>query len=107
MPRLRVDHSTISPARPNQRASPALREELDVDTASRLTSLYLPMLIQSRRSLGGRIFDFSCQVAVMAIANRTSDSFYIENGSAGRITAGAAQTTRRMRLGHVITPGTC
>jgi riboflavin biosynthesis pyrimidine reductase len=29
----------------------------------------------------------------------------LENGSAGRITAGAAQTTRRMRLDHVITAG--
>jgi riboflavin biosynthesis pyrimidine reductase len=29
----------------------------------------------------------------------------LENGSAGRITAGAAQATRRMRLGHVISAG--
>ena len=29
----------------------------------------------------------------------------LENGSAGRIAVGAAQTTRRMRLGHAISIG--
>jgi dihydropteroate synthase len=73
---LRIDQSTILPARLNPRALLAIREELDVDTASRLTSLYLPVLIQPRRALGGRTFDFSREVAVMGIVNRTPDSFY-------------------------------
>jgi len=47
-----------------------------VDTESRLTSSCLPKTIRPLRSLGGRIFDFSRQVAVMAIVNRRSDSLY-------------------------------
>src|SRR5690348_3869833 len=35
-----------------------------------------PPLIQPRTALGTRTFDFSRQVAVMAIVNRTPDSFY-------------------------------
>jgi dihydropteroate synthase len=35
-----------------------------------------PAIIQPHRVLGGRIFDFARQVAVMAIVNRTPDSFY-------------------------------
>ena len=40
------------------------------------SSIYLPALIQPRRTLGERAFDFSREVAVMAIINRTPDSFY-------------------------------
>jgi dihydropteroate synthase len=36
----------------------------------------LPALLEPRRILGKRTFDFSRQVAVMAIVNRTPDSFY-------------------------------
>ncbi|MBC7443468.1 MAG: dihydropteroate synthase [Ramlibacter sp.] len=35
-----------------------------------------PELIHPRRLIGGRLFDFSREVAVMAIVNRTPDSFY-------------------------------
>jgi dihydropteroate synthase len=36
----------------------------------------LPILTRPRRELGGRVFDFDRQVAVMAIVNRTPDSFF-------------------------------
>ena len=36
----------------------------------------LPDLIHPLRLIGGRLFDFSREVAVMAIVNRTPDSFY-------------------------------
>lgn len=36
----------------------------------------LPDLIHPQRTIGGRVFDFSREVAVMAIINRTPDSFY-------------------------------
>ena len=39
-------------------------------------SIYLPGIVHPRRTLGGRTFDFSREVAVMAIINRTPDSFY-------------------------------
>src|SRR4051812_3665784 len=37
---------------------------------------YIPSLIEPRRTIGARSFDFSRQVAVMAIVNRTPDSFH-------------------------------
>ncbi len=40
------------------------------------TGGYLPDLKHPRRTMRGRTFDFSQQVAVMAIVNRTPDSFY-------------------------------
>src|SRR5262245_66612191 len=39
-------------------------------------ALYLPPLAAPRRTIGARSFDFSRQVAVMAIVNRTPDSFH-------------------------------
>ena len=36
----------------------------------------LPILIHPRRTIGGREFDFDREVAVMAIINRTPDSFF-------------------------------
>jgi dihydropteroate synthase len=45
-------------------------------TESQPTGIYLPAISQPRRVLGKRSFDFSRQVAVMAIVNRTPDSFY-------------------------------
>src|SRR5680860_1518043 len=36
----------------------------------------LPEIGQPRRLMNGRLFDFSREVAVMAIVNRTPDSFY-------------------------------
>ena len=40
------------------------------------TGFVLPPLIAPRRRIGSRTFDFSRQVAVMAIVNRTPDSFF-------------------------------
>lgn len=40
------------------------------------TDRYRPVLRAPRRSIGGRVFDFDREVAVMAIVNRTPDSFY-------------------------------
>jgi dihydropteroate synthase len=37
---------------------------------------YAPPLISAERMIGGRVFDFSRRVAVMAIVNRTPDSFH-------------------------------
>lgn len=39
-------------------------------------TLYLPQLRYASRSIGGQTFDFSSQVVVMAIVNRTPDSFF-------------------------------
>lgn len=41
-----------------------------------MTVVYLPELAHPRRTIGGRVFDFDREVAVMAIVNRTPDSFH-------------------------------
>jgi dihydropteroate synthase len=53
------------------------------DIPSRPSSIYLPAMIHPRRTLGHRSFDFSHQVAVMAIVNRTPDSFYDQGRTFG------------------------
>ncbi len=40
------------------------------------TGVFLPRLRWPRRSIGGRVFDFSRQIPIMAIVNRTPDSFH-------------------------------
>jgi dihydropteroate synthase len=50
----------------------------------------LPPLAQPRRTIGGRAFDFSRQVAVMAIVNRTPDSFFDRGRTFGLTAAIAA-----------------
>ncbi|TFB48900.1 dihydropteroate synthase [Cryobacterium tagatosivorans] len=45
-------------------------------TAPSFAGAVLPELASPRRLIGGRVFDFSREVAVMAIINRTPDSFY-------------------------------
>ncbi len=50
----------------------------------------LPDLIMPRRTIGGRVFDFSREVAVMAIINRTPDSFYDKGATFGLDAAVAA-----------------
>lgn len=40
------------------------------------TAMYLPPLRMPVRTIGARTFDFSRQVAVMAVVNRTPDSFF-------------------------------
>jgi dihydropteroate synthase len=47
-----------------------------MEIASSIAGLVLPELGIPRRVIGGRTFDFSREVAVMAIVNRTPDSFY-------------------------------
>jgi len=39
-------------------------------------TIYLPKLVAPRRDIAGRSFDFDREVAVMAVINRTPDSFY-------------------------------
>ena len=39
-------------------------------------SASFPILIHPRRTIGGRVFDFDREIAVMAIINRTPDSFF-------------------------------
>jgi len=47
-----------------------------MDNATTRPGPVLPDLIHPRRLIGERLFDFSREVAVMAIINRTPDSFY-------------------------------
>lgn len=47
-----------------------------MDVAPHCAGLILPELIHPVRTLNGRRFDFSREVAVMAVVNRTPDSFY-------------------------------
>lgn len=46
------------------------------DAGAPASALFLPPLRSPLRTIGARDFDFSRQVAVMAIVNRTPDSFY-------------------------------
>ncbi|SRR5581483_11152557 len=55
--------------------------------------VYLPPLLEPQRVLGKRAFDFSRQVAVMAIVNRTPDSFYDKGRTFGLHQAIAAART--------------
>ena len=54
---------------------PELRDSL-ADAPACLAVFNSPTLIRPKRTLGTRTFDFAGQVAVMAIINRTPDSFY-------------------------------
>ncbi|KFF59082.1 dihydropteroate synthase [Cryobacterium sp. MLB-32] len=45
-------------------------------TANTRSELRLPTIDSPKRMMNGRLFDFSREVAVMAIVNRTPDSFY-------------------------------
>jgi dihydropteroate synthase len=47
-----------------------------MEIAHSIAGLVMPELAIPRRVIGGRTFDFSREVAVMAIVNRTPDSFY-------------------------------
>jgi dihydropteroate synthase len=66
-------------AGPDRPILSTLSAGLDLDTVCPPRCIHLPALIAPRRALGGRTFDFSREVAVMAIVNRTPDSFY-DNG---------------------------
>jgi dihydropteroate synthase len=52
--------------------------------------MYLPPLREPVRRIGARTFDFSRQVAVMAVVNRTPDSFYDKGRTFGLDAAVAA-----------------
>ena len=62
----------LTPAAAVARATPAR----DAGDGRPPTPAPWPDLIEPRRTIGGRTFDFSREVAVMAIVNRTPDSFY-------------------------------
>lgn len=54
------------------------------------SGIVLPVLIDPIRTIGARTFDFSREVAVMAIVNRTPDSFYDRGSTFGLDSAVAA-----------------
>lgn len=58
-----------------------------------LTNVFLPELIEPTRQIGSRRFDFATSVAVMAIVNRTPDSFH-DAGRTFALTA-AVEATRK------------
>lgn len=49
----------------------------------RADAVHLPQLRHPRRTIGARTFDFDRQVAVMAVVNRTPDSFYDRGATFG------------------------
>jgi dihydropteroate synthase len=58
----------------------------------------LPKLGQPVRLIGGRVFDFSREIAVMAIINRTPDSFY-DRGATFALDAAVAAARRAVADG--------
>jgi dihydropteroate synthase len=54
-----------------------------------MTPIYYPDIVFPRRTIGSREFDFSRQVAVMAIVNRTPDSFH-DHGRTFELSAAVA-----------------
>lgn len=59
---------------------------------------FLPALLQPQRRIGARSFDFSRQVAVMAIVNRTPDSFH-DNGRTFPLAAAVSAVEGAVALG--------
>ncbi|TDW29477.1 dihydropteroate synthase [Cryobacterium psychrophilum] len=57
------------------------------------TGLRLPTIDEPERRMNGRLFDFSREVAVMAIINRTPDSFY-DRGATFALDASVAAARR-------------
>jgi dihydropteroate synthase len=55
---------------------PRRRQEQPVPDPERGSAFVLPRLVAPVRVIGGRTFDFSHRCVVMAIVNRTPDSFY-------------------------------
>lgn len=66
--------------------------------AVRAPALLLPGLTRPERRIGGRVFDFSRQVAVMAIVNRTADSFY-DQGATDSLDAAVAAGRNALAAG--------
>lgn len=69
-----------------------------MDTAPARPFVALPELIRPRRLIGGRVFDFSREVAVMAIINRTTDSFY-DRGATFALDAAVSAARRAIEDG--------
>ncbi|WP_022886105.1 dihydropteroate synthase [Glaciibacter superstes] len=67
-------------------------------TVSTPRGAIVPMLLHPVRRIGGRDFDFSRQVAVMAIVNRTPDSFY-DRGANFALDAAVAAARQAMADG--------
>lgn len=66
--------------------------------ATNPTGVILPALIHPVRTIGGRVFDFSREVAVMAIVNRTPDSFY-DRGATFALKAAVSAARRATAAG--------
>jgi len=62
------------------------------------SGVVLPELRHPRRLIGGRVFDFDREVAVMAIVNRTPDSFY-DRGATFALDASVAAARRAIADG--------
>ena len=62
------------------------------------TGIVFPDLIHPERRIGGRVFDFNREVAVMAIINRTPDSFY-DRGATFALDAAVASAEQALRDG--------
>lgn len=62
------------------------------------SAVFLPELAQPVRRIGARDFDFSRQVAVMAIVNRTPDSFY-DGGRTNSLESAVAASLRAVAEG--------
>jgi len=65
---------------------------------ARPVGICLPELTIPRRTIGGRVFDFDRQVAVMAIINRTPDSFH-DRGRTFALPAAVAAVERAVAAG--------
>jgi dihydropteroate synthase len=65
---------TVNVARSGTEREELIDEGSAVDAGAK--GIFVPELIESRRAIGSRTFDFDRQVAVMAVVNRTPDSFY-------------------------------
>ena len=61
---------------PRKRVRALFRTDSRKDDVTGPTVPYLPPIRQPVRTIGSRTFDFSRQIVVMAIINRTPDSFY-------------------------------
>lgn len=64
----------------------------------RVDNVFIPDLIDPRRHIGAREFDFSRRVAVMAIVNRTPDSFH-DHGRTYALDAAVAAATQAVEDG--------
>lgn len=69
-----------------------------MEIASGIPGVLMPELTAPRRTIGSRTFDFSREVAVMAIINRTPDSFY-DRGATFALDAAVAAARKAIAEG--------